>query len=50
MCYGSVVIVYDLNLFRMEGGELFTRIQSRAESAFTERGICFVLSLLVCIS
>jgi len=22
----------------MEGGELFTRIQDRAESAFTERG------------
>ena len=31
-------------IFSMEGGELFARIQERADSAFTERGRFFILS------
>ena len=35
----------------MEGGELFNRIQERADSAFTERGVEVILSFdaLLCL-
>lgn len=32
-------------IYSMEGGELFQRIQERADGAFTERGIYLALSL-----
>jgi len=35
----------------MEGGELFSRIQERADQAFTERGQeCLVMSDWLCVS
>lgn len=33
-------------IFSMEGGELFSRIQERADSAFTERGNTISLSIV----
>ena len=36
-CHNLLMIIF-YSVFSMEGGELFSRIQERADSAFTERG------------